>query len=240
MASIFGPLEPAPSRKLFGLDDPVRVIEQVLFTGGDEGAIPYGARQSEYRWHVDDGFCAQIPNVATLRPKVLPAAGGDTYWTNMAAVYESFSPSMQAWLETMYAIHAAPPNFRATVGFYSLPKEQQRRFDEEQAVRAHPVVVRHPVTGRKSLFVSPAYTVAIDGLSNRESTMLLRFLFAEAARPDFVYRHHWQPGDLVIWDELPTMHQGPEDFAPERQLVRIYGGLTTPVSASGLPGRNSP
>jgi alpha-ketoglutarate-dependent taurine dioxygenase len=61
--------------------------------------------------------------------------------------------------------------------------------------------------------------------------MLLRFLFGEAARPDFVYRHHWEKGDLVIWDELPTMHQGPEKFAPERQLVRIYGGLSEPKAA---------
>jgi taurine dioxygenase len=134
-------------------------------------------------------------------------------------------------------INAAPPNFRATVGFYDLSREDQRRFDEEEAVHVHPLVVRHPVTGRKSLFVSPGYTVAIKDLGSRESAMLLRFLFGEADRPDFVYRHHWEEGDLVIWDELPTMHQGPEMFAPERQLVRIYGGLATPVAAREPFGR---
>ena len=107
----------------------------------------------------------------------------------------------------------------------------QARFNEEEAVRVHPVVVRHPITGRKSLFVSPAYTVEIEGLSSRESAMLLEFLFREAARPDFVYRHHWEMGDLVIWDELPTMHQGPDTFSSERQLVSVYGGLTRPVAA---------
>jgi hypothetical protein len=74
-----------------------------------------------------------------------------------------------------------------------------------------------------------------DGLNDRESASLLRFLFSESVRPATVYRHHWRMGDLIIWDELATLHIGPDTFAPERQLVRIYGGLTTPTAA-----RNSP
>ncbi len=232
VARLFGPLEPAPSRKLFGLNDPVRVIERPVFMGYDQGVIPYAPRREDYQgFHVDDGFCAQIPNVATLRPVALAPAGGDTLWSSMASVFESFSPAMKAWLETLNGVNAAPPNFRATVGFYDLPKDAQRRFDDEEAVRVHPVVVKHPITGRKSLFVSPTYTAAIEDLSHRESTMLLRFLFGESVRADFVYRHHWEMGDLVIWDELATLHAGPEKFAPERQLVRVYGGLTTPTAA---------
>jgi taurine dioxygenase len=136
---------------------------------------------------------------------------------------------LQRWLETLDAVHAAPQNFRSTVGFYELSKEEQRRFDEEEAVRQHPVVVRHPVSGRKLLFVNPTYTAAIDGLNTRESLNLLRFLFGEIGRPDMVYRHRWEPGDLVIWDELATLHLGPENFAPDRKLVRVYAGLTAPT-----------
>jgi taurine dioxygenase len=232
VAEIFGPLEPSQSRKLFGLNDPVRVIERGIFHMRDEGTIPYAPTLGEYKgWHVDDGFCAQIIKAATLRPLTLPAEAGDTCWTSMGAVFESLSPPLQAWLETLDAINRAQPNFRATVGFYDLPKEIQRKFDEELAVRRHPVVVRHPVTGRKILFVNPVYTAAIDGLNDRESASLLRFLFSESVRPATVYRHHWRMGDLIIWDELATLHIGPETFAPERQLVRIYGGVTTPTAA---------
>lgn len=233
VASIFGPLEPAPSRKLFGDTDPVRRLGRPVFHMQDEGAIPYPPQREDFGgWHVDDTFCEAIPTAATLRPLALAEAGGDTSWSNMAAVFESLSPSMQAWLETLSAIHAAPPNFRATVNFYELPKEDQRRFDEELAFRSHPVVARHTVSGRKCLFVNPAYTVEVEGLSRRESAMLLRFLFSEAARSEFIYRHHWEMGDLVIWDELATVHAGPVNFAPERQLVRIYGGLTKPEAAA--------
>jgi taurine dioxygenase len=149
----------------------------------------------------------------------------------MGAAFDALSPSLQQWLETLDAVHAAPPNFRATVGFYDLPKEEQRRFDEKEAARRHPVVVRHPVTGRKLLFVNPAYTAMIEGLNARESASILRFLFAEAGRSDRVYRHHWEMGDLVIWDEIATLHAGPENFAPDRKLVRIYAGLIEPTAA---------
>jgi taurine dioxygenase len=232
VASIFGPLEPAPSRKLFGDTDPVRRLGRPVFHMQDEGAIPYPPQRDDFGgWHVDDTFCEAIPTAATLRPAALANAGGDTSWSSMGAVFESFSPSMQAWLETLTAIHAAPPNFRATVNFYELPEEEQRRFNEELAFTSHPVVARHPVSGRKCLFVNPAYTMEVEGLSRRESAMLLRFLFSEAARSEFIYRHHWEMGDLVIWDELATLHAGPVTFAPERELVRIYGGLTRPEPA---------
>lgn len=232
VASIFGPLEPAPSRKLFGFTDPVRKLARTVFHMQDEGTIPYAPQRDDFGgWHVDDTFCEAIPTAATLRTVALAEAGGDTSWSSMAAVFESLSPSMQDWLETLSAIHAAPPHFRATVNFYDLSKEEQRRFDEELAFRSHPVVVRHPVSGRKCLFVNPAYVQVIEGLNRRESAMLLRFLFSESARSEFIYRHHWDLGDLVIWDELATLHAGPTHFAPERELVRIYGGLTRPEAA---------
>jgi len=234
VASAFGPLEPSPSRKMFGLDDPVRIIQREVFAARDDSATPQAYQRSEefQAWHVDDTFCPQIPDVATLRPEALSPAGGDTCWANMAAVFESLSPAMQDWLEGLTGIHAAPANFRATVNYSALSKEEQQRF-EEQSIGRHPLVIRHPVSGQRILFANPTYTTAIEGLSARESRMLLRFLFTEATRPDFIYRHHWEMGDLVMWDELTTMHLGPEDFPAERRLVRIYAGLTRPTAASG-------
>jgi taurine dioxygenase len=231
VAGIFGPLEPSPSRKMFGLDDPVRIIEREVFNARDEGAPVKPKRSEEFQaWHVDDSFCPQIPKVATLRPQALSLAGGDTCWASMAAVFESLSPAMQDWLETLHGVNAAPDSFRATVSFSKLPKDVQQRF-EQQSVYLHPVVIRHPLSGRKSLFVNPTYTTAVDQLSARESSMLLRFLFNEATRPDFIYRHRWEMGDFVIWDELATTHLGPPDFPEERKLVRVYAGLATPTAA---------
>ena len=137
---------------------------------------------------------------------------------------------MQDWLEGLTGIHAAPANFRATVNYSALSKKEQQRF-EEQSIGRHPLVIRHPVSSQRILFANPTYTTGIEGLSARESRMLLRFLFTEATRPDFIYRHHWEMGDLVMWDELTTMHLGPGIFrrTPVRQ---IYAGLTRPTAAN--------
>ena len=231
---IFGPLEGLPSLKLFGHKDPAVIIELGLVAAKDAGEIPYApARRDEYQdWHTDSAFTAQIPSVACLRPEVIPPSGGDTCWTSMAVAYDALSPALQAWLETLTAVHAAPPGFRGAVGYNTLSKEDQKIFEDQFATRSHPVVVRHPTNGRKLLFVNPTYTAAIDKLNRRESTMLLRFLFNHLARPDFIYRHRWSMGDIVIWDELATLHLGPEQFAKDRRLVRITAGLTTPTAAN--------
>jgi taurine dioxygenase len=241
VALAFGPLEPSPSRKMFGLDDPVRFIQREIFAARDDGATPQTYQRSEefQAWHVDDTFCPEIPDVATLRPEALSPAGGDTCWANMAAAFASLSPMMQGWLEELTGIHEAPANFRATVNYSALSTKEQQRF-EEQSVGRHPLVIEHPVSGQHILFANPTYTTGIEGLSGRESRMLLRFLFNEASRPDFIYRHHWEMGDLVMWDELTTMHLGPEDFPAERRLVRIYAGLTKPTAVSRRSTQDRP
>jgi taurine dioxygenase len=237
VARIFGPLTGSTTRKMFGFIDPVRMIEREIYTTVGEYAVPYEpARTDEYKgWHVDDMWAPEIPAVATLRPLTLSSAGGDTTWASMGAAFEALSPAMQAWLETLTAIHTPVSGFRATVGFYELPKEEQRRFNEEKAVGRHPLVIRHPITGRKSLYLSPNNTAAIEGLTGRESANLLRFLYSEAVRFSVTYRHCWEMGDLAIWDELATMHKGPDSIAPERKLVRIYAGLATPTAARSAP-----
>jgi len=74
--------------------------------------------------------------------------------------------------------------------------------------------------------------VKIDKLSNSESAMLLRYLYTHATKPDFVYRHRWNEGDILLWDELATIHLAPTDYLPhERRVVRVTAGLTTPVAA---------
>ena len=127
-------------------------------------------------------------------------------------------------------MNSAPSRLRADLGLNTQPMDVQQRY-EEQSVYLHPMVIRHPLSGRKSLFANPMFTTAVDQLSARESAMLLHFLFTEATRQDFIYRHRWAMGDLVVWDELATMHRGPPDFPAERRLIRIYAGLATPTAA---------
>jgi taurine dioxygenase len=83
------------------------------------------------------------------------------------------------------------------------------------------------------LFVNPVYTTEIVGLTEKESRNLLSFLFTHCTSTEFVYRHHWNPNDLLIWDELMLVHKAPEDFAPHpRRMIRITGGTLVPRPAN--------
>jgi len=241
-SEIFGPLEPLPPLKFLGANDSsisLDVDDNARLTlKGNKKESRYRLDRREFTsefqaWHTDSSFTAQIPRAATLRAEVVSPVGGGTTWTSMAAAYDYLSPSLQGWLESLTAVHTVGAEYRAVMQLHRYPPEVQTRFEEEFAAREHPVVVAHPVTGRKSLFVNPTYTVAVRGLRRRESHMLLTFLFNLMATPDYTYRHRWEVGDLVVWDELATCHLAPEDFAPHpRRVVRVTAGLVTPTAAA--------
>ena len=238
LAAIFGPLEPVLSHALVGTTDTMSVLDNSLWATVDADQLPnsFMLRDEFQNWHSDSTYCPQIPSIACLRAEQLPPVGGGTCWSNMACAFEALSPAMQQWLETLDVVHAAPPGQRATLGLGAATPEIQEIWERELAARKHPLVVRHPASGRKILFVNPSFVVKIDQLSNSESAMLLRYLYTHATKPDFVYRHRWNEGDILLWDELATIHLAPSDYLPhERRVVRVTAGLTTPVAAREAP-----
>jgi taurine dioxygenase len=79
----------------------------------------------------------------------------------------------------------------------------------------HPLVLQHPISGRRVLYCNPGYAERINEVSEAESAEMLRFLFAYQLRPEFQYAHHWQVGDLLIWDHLSTLHNAVADYTAE-------------------------
>lgn len=134
-----------------------------------------------------------------LRPRLLPPVGGDTLWASMHAAYDALSPQTRAFLEPLTALHH--------VG----------RFEPVE----HPVVRTHPVTGRKSLFVSRVFTKSVVGLSKEESDAILRMLFDHAESVDFQVRWSWQMGDIAFWDNRATMHYAVHDYREARVMERM-------------------
>jgi taurine dioxygenase len=182
-------------------------------------------------WHVDSSFTECIPRAAVLRAEIIPPIGGMTAWTNVCAAFEALSPLMQEWLTSLKAVHGYPAGYREAIGINRMPQEVRDRFDAEFAPRAQPLVFRHPRSGRCGLFVNPSYTTHIEGLSPKESRTILSFLFTHLANSEFIYRHRWQEGDIVAWDELVTLHLAPDpsDYAPHpRRVVRVTAGLEMP------------
>ena len=188
-------------------------------------------------WHSDSTFAPFLPRVAVLRAEVIPPVGGDTAFSSLCAAYDALSPMMQAWLAHAKAVHIVPDGYKEGINLARYGPDAEAQFDTAFGPREWPLVIAHPETGRKALFVNPGYTVHICGLSRRESHALLRMLSQHVASANCTYRHHWQPGDLVAWDEVHALHRAPDDFAPHhRKVVRVTAGRVVPTAPERWPG----
>jgi taurine dioxygenase len=182
-------------------------------------------------WHSDSTFTPWLPRVAVLRAEVIPPVGGDTGFASLCAAYDGLSPTLQSWLADLTAVHIVPEGFKEGINLSEYGPDAEARFDAEYPPREWPLVIAHPETGRKALFINPGYVVHIMGLKRPESHALIRLLARHVASANFVYRHHWQPGDLVLWDELTALHRAPDDFAPhDRKVVRVTAGRVVPTA----------
>jgi taurine dioxygenase len=158
-------------------------------------------------WHIDITFVANPNSITFLRGVQIPAVGGDTLFANLEALYDSLSPSLASYLDTLQAIHVRDD---AAVGRPPAPRFDGREPGPFAAL--HPLVRVHPETGRKHLFLATGFVKAIHGLRARESAALLDFLNEElAGRADLQARVRWNQGDLVVWDNRAVAHAGPID-----------------------------
>jgi taurine dioxygenase len=157
-------------------------------------------------WHTDGVTMEQPPSYTILAAQALPDAGGDTLFANMGYAYRTLSPVYRRLLRGMRARH----------------KPQQMVTDKAWETW-HPLVRTIPETGERVLYPGVSYIVVdIEGMTVAESRSLLDFLFAHAIRPDGMYRHRWQPGDVVVWDNRTTMHYAVHDYGDEpRVMMRL-------------------
>jgi len=165
-------------------------------------------------------FVERPPLGSILNAVVIPEAGGDTAWSNQETAFAALSPSFQAYLETLTAVHDGTDQFGALLEAFGEGVWEGRSFTNLEPVE-HPVVRVHPETGRKVLFVNPGFTSHIKDLTPAESEALLSFLYAHSVRPEFTVRYHWQAGDLGFWDNRVTQHSVVGDFDGPRVIQRV-------------------
>ena len=164
-----------------------------------------GVRADE--WHSDASFTNR-PGVANfLLAKELPEAGGDTMFANMYLAYETLSAAFQRLAESLEGIHdvSLSPDYQRLN-----PESREKRRDAAPPA-AHPLVRVHPETGRKSLYVG-GFLRNFVGMSEEESQPIVSFLNSHATRYEFLYRHRWKLGDLVMWDNRCAMHYAVMDY----------------------------
>jgi taurine dioxygenase len=171
-------------------------------------------------WHTDVTFSETPPMAGVLAAKQMPSSGGDTLWSSCSAAYDGLSQPMRGFLDGLTAQHSVaksfpPERWQNDPAF----KERYERAVAKHPPVNHPVVRTHPVTGRKGLFVNGGFTTHINELRPTESRVLLDFLDAHAARPEFTVRWRWKVGDLVFWDNRVTQHYAVADYLPERRVV---------------------
>ncbi len=168
-------------------------------------------------WHSDTTFRLNPTKYTILRCQIMPKVGGDTLWASMEAAYDGLSETFKRMIEGLRAVHDFQ-NFRVLFrDEKDLPK--LRRMEELYPNPSHPVVRTHPVTGRKSIYVNPQFTLRIEGLEPEESRAILQVLTAQAQVPEYQFRLRWTPGAIVFWDNRSTQHYAANDYYPERRRM---------------------
>jgi taurine dioxygenase len=187
-------------------------------------------------WHSDWSFLPSPPAGTALYGTVVPPVGGDTLFADQHAAWDALPAAMQARLRDLQGVHSARRGY-ARDGMYG-ERDRARgrsmaiRFgDDALAVRRHPIARVHPETGRIALFVSPGYTVGIEGMDDAQAGALLAELFEHQKRPEFVYRHRWSAGMLVVWDNRRLVHAATGGYEGHRRLLhRVTIAERSPVA----------
>jgi len=197
------------------LDPEVLVISNIR-----ENGQPIGLGDAGHFWHSDLSY-KETPSLGSmLHAQELPQEGGDTLFANQHTAWEQLPEHLKRAVAGLEAEHSYLCRYADLQKRNPWrPNLTQAQIDEVKPV-VHPVVRTHPETGRKALFVSEHFTTRIVGLPEDESRALLAELFDHSTRPEHIYRHQWQPQDMVFWDNRSLMHLAAG--CPDDQRRKLY------------------
>ena len=171
----------------------------------NEKAQPFGGS-----WHSDWSFQECPPSATLLHSKIIPPIGGDTFFINTHKAYNDLTDDIKNKIDNLIVSHSAIRPY-ADDGFYALEKDKDRSMKIKPSPKAkefilHPLVRTHPETRKKSLFINQVYSIAIEGMNEKDSNELLTFLFLHMDQDKYIYKHKWQENMLVMWDNRSVNH----------------------------------
>jgi taurine dioxygenase len=182
-------------------------------------------------WHTDHSYDHEPALGSILVARELPPEGGDTLFADMYQAYEALSDGLKATLESLNAVHSARHIFGAQAYYNSNDDTGDRIGNTDAADQlgdaVHPVVIRHPLSGRKALYVNPGFTLQFEGWSAAESQPLLQYLYQFASSEEFVTRLQWREGTVAFWDNRATWHYALNDYHGHRRVmhrITLEGG----------------
>ncbi|MEL6999996.1 MAG: TauD/TfdA family dioxygenase [Pseudomonadota bacterium] len=188
-------------------------------------------------WHTDHSYDMQPAQCSILHCIETPEIGGDTMFASMGAVFDGFSDGLKDTLRGLKAWHSSRHAFGKKAAGERETANTGRIGNPELATQdsLHPVVIRHPLSGRETLYVNPGFTTHIDGWTSEESAALLNFLYSQCTLPEYTCRVRYRPGTIAIWDNRATWHKAINDYHGHRRLmhrITVEGpGLSAAMAA---------
>ncbi len=220
----FGEIEINSFNKYALKENPaVLVVSNIKEDGKDIGYADAGSH-----WHTDMSYTATPPRLTMLYAVEVPHKNGrplgDTWFASACAAYDDLPAAMKKKIEGKRAIHRFAAKERGVKKPVALTVEQIAKNPDV----IHPVARRHPVTGRKALYVRKGECIGIEGMPEDEALPLIADLSDRITRKEYIYRHQWRVGDLLMWDNALVQHWAPRDYEwPDRRLM-----LRTTVNGS--------
>ncbi|MFI1869973.1 neopentalenolactone/pentalenolactone F synthase [Streptomyces jumonjinensis] len=225
--------------------------EILIISNVVENGQKIGVGNAEWMdWHTDYSFRPRVARLGFLAAVELPpGGGGETLFTDMYSVYDSLPDGLRERLHSYRARHALRSGYEDVIeeehqGELSIEAPDREPSAEEPLIppeggtsTVHPLIARNPRTGRRSVYVNPLNTKRVLELDRAASDELLQELFAKAGEPSLTYAHDWLPGDIVMWDQLGTVHARRPYDATERRTLRkvvtIFDSAVEPWRAGG-------
>ena len=197
---------------------PVQPEVSLISNLKDAQAKPIGGLgDGEIQWHSDQSYMLDPATGAILYALELPPEGGATSWVDLCAAYAGLPDRLKRAVKSRRAIFSYA---KRLAGYQSVDRVISEEAKRKTPPILHPLVHTHPVTGRKALYLDSTTTVGIDGMDEASGAALLGEIYEFATQSEFVYRHHWQVGDALLWDNGFTMHRR-EPFDPSaRRLMK--------------------
>jgi taurine dioxygenase len=175
-------------------------------------------------WHTDWSFQKHPPAGTCLYGITIPPIGGDTLYASQHAALDAMPAALRAKIEGRQAIHSAKNAYAPTGSYGDADQQTDRSMDirpsnDAEATQLHPIIRRHPETGREGLYSCLGYIVGIEGMAQADALPLLTELYQWQTRDEFVYRHRWEPGMLVMWDNRSVLHRATGGYDGHARLL---------------------
>jgi taurine dioxygenase len=174
-------------------------VDNLIYNRGDD-------------WHTDAPWDTEICKATQLYALEIPSYGGDTLFANMYTAYDKLPANLKKRIEGLQGEFVYGGRERRGV-------ELLDPIDRTAPPAVHPVARRHAETGRTSLYVNPFHMLGFVGMPPDESTALMEELFTHMVAPDAQYRHKWQAGDLIIWDNRASLHAATGGYPPDEKRI---------------------